>query len=141
MAVPAPARSLPGAMPGAPSSLTGPAIGPAGCGTGEALRITGVVPGKSAFHRTLQSLDAGDGCAGRRTVKITAVAAGLAFPHAARAIQIVRRRLLNGKNGKKWCTETVYAHHLADRRPGAARRARRHHRRPPGRPGWRRRGP
>jgi predicted transposase YbfD/YdcC len=35
------------------------------------------------------------------------VAAGLAFPHAAQAIQIVRRRKLPGK--KKWSTETVYA--------------------------------
>jgi hypothetical protein len=31
-------------------------------------------------------------------MKVTAVAAGLAFPHAAQAIQIVRRRRpLNGK--------------------------------------------
>jgi hypothetical protein len=38
------------------------------------------------------------------------VAAGLAFPHAAQAIQIVRRRRpLTGKNTKKWSTETVYA--------------------------------
>jgi predicted transposase YbfD/YdcC len=43
----------------------------------------------------------------RRTMKITAVAAGLAFPHAAQAIQIVRRRKLPGK--KKWSRETVYA--------------------------------
>jgi predicted transposase YbfD/YdcC len=35
------------------------------------------------------------------------VAAGLAFPHAAQAIQIVRRRKLPGK--KKWSRETVYA--------------------------------
>jgi Ni/Co efflux regulator RcnB len=40
-------------------------------------------------------------------LKITAVAAGLAFPHAAQAIQIVRRR--RPLNGKKWSTETVYA--------------------------------
>jgi hypothetical protein len=32
-------------------------------------------------------------------VKVTAVAAGIAFPHAAQAIQVVRRRRpLNGKN-------------------------------------------
>ena len=43
----------------------------------------------------------------RRTLKVTAVAAGLAFPHAAQAIQIVRRRKLTGK--KKWSRETVYA--------------------------------
>ena len=35
------------------------------------------------------------------------MAAGLAFPHAAQAIQIVRRRRLSGK--KKWSRETVYA--------------------------------
>jgi len=43
----------------------------------------------------------------RRVMKVTAVAAGLAFPHAAQAIQIVRRRRLSGK--KKWSRETVYA--------------------------------
>ncbi len=38
------------------------------------------------------------------------MAAGLAFPHAAQAIQIVRRRRqLTGKNSKKWSAETVYA--------------------------------
>ncbi|SRR6266566_5978345 len=52
----------------------------------------------------------GHGRAERRTPKVTAVAAGLAFPHAAQAIQIVRRRRpLTGKNSKKWSTETVYA--------------------------------
>ena len=49
----------------------------------------------------------GHGRAERRTLKITAVAAGLAFPHAAQAIQIVRRRKLGGKT--KWSRETVYA--------------------------------
>ena len=43
----------------------------------------------------------------RRVLKVTAVAAGLAFPHAAQAIQIVRRRRISGK--KKWSRETVYA--------------------------------
>jgi predicted transposase YbfD/YdcC len=52
----------------------------------------------------------GHGRAERRTLKVTAVAAGLAFPHAAQAIQIVRRRRpLTGKNSKKWSAETVYA--------------------------------
>ena len=52
----------------------------------------------------------GHGRAERRTLKVTAVAAGLAFPHAAQAIQIVRRRRpLTGKHTKKWSTETVYA--------------------------------
>jgi hypothetical protein len=36
---------------------------------------------------------------------ITAVARGLAFPHAAQAIQIVRRRKMKGK----WSAETCYA--------------------------------
>jgi predicted transposase YbfD/YdcC len=53
------------------------------------------------------SRERGHGRAERRTLKITAVAAGLAFPHAAQAIQIVRRRKLPGK--KKWSRETAYA--------------------------------
>ena len=43
----------------------------------------------------------------RRTLKVTAVAAGLAFPHAVQALRIVRRRRL--LNSKKWSAETVYA--------------------------------
>ena len=35
------------------------------------------------------------------------MAAGLVFPHAAQAIQIVRRRRISGR--KKWSRETVYA--------------------------------
>jgi predicted transposase YbfD/YdcC len=54
-----------------------------------------------------QTRERGHGRAERRTLKVTAVAAGLAFPHAAQAIQIVRRRKLPGK--KKWSSETVYA--------------------------------
>jgi predicted transposase YbfD/YdcC len=49
----------------------------------------------------------GHGRAERRTLKVTAVAAGLAFPHAAQAIQIVRRR--RPLAGTKWTAETVYA--------------------------------
>jgi hypothetical protein len=41
----------------------------------------------------------------RRTLKVTSVAAGLAFPHAAQAIQITRRR----KVKEKWPRETCYA--------------------------------
>jgi len=40
-------------------------------------------------------------------VTITAVAAGLAFPHAAQALRIVRRR--RPLNGTKPAAETVYA--------------------------------
>jgi predicted transposase YbfD/YdcC len=53
-----------------------------------------------------QSRERGHGRDERRTLKVTAVAAGLAFPHAAQALQIVRRRKLAGK---KWSCETVYA--------------------------------
>ena len=50
----------------------------------------------------------GHGRAEWRTLKVTAVAAGIAFPHAAQAIQVRRRRRpLNGE--KRWSTETSYA--------------------------------
>lgn len=45
----------------------------------------------------------GHGRTGRRTLKVTSVAAGLAFPHAARAIQITRRRKLTGKWSRETC--------------------------------------
>jgi predicted transposase YbfD/YdcC len=54
-----------------------------------------------------QSRERGHGRDESRTLKVAAVAAGLAFPHAAQAIQIVRRRRLSGR--KKWSRETVYA--------------------------------
>jgi predicted transposase YbfD/YdcC len=54
-----------------------------------------------------QTREHGHGRAERRTLKAASVTAGLAFPHAAQAIQIVRRRRHTGK--KKWSTETVYA--------------------------------
>ena len=42
--------------------------------------------------------DRGHGRAEQRSLKVMAVAAGIAFPYAARAIQVVRRRRpLNGK--------------------------------------------
>jgi predicted transposase YbfD/YdcC len=45
-----------------------------------------------------------------RTLKMTAVAAGIAFPHAAQAIQIRRRRRpLSGGTSQRWSTETSYA--------------------------------
>jgi predicted transposase YbfD/YdcC len=50
----------------------------------------------------------GHGRAEWRTLKITTVAAGIAFPHAAQAIQIRRRRKpLHGTS--TWSTETSYA--------------------------------
>ncbi len=47
----------------------------------------------------------GHGRTERRTLKVTAVARGLAFPCAAQAIQITRRRKVKGK----WSRETCYA--------------------------------
>jgi predicted transposase YbfD/YdcC len=47
----------------------------------------------------------GHGRTERRTLKITAVARGLAFPRAAQAIRITRRRKVKGK----WSAETCYA--------------------------------
>ena len=56
----------------------------------------------------LDARERGHGRAEWRTLKLTAVAAGIAFPHAAQAIQIRRRRKpLSGT--KKWSTETSYA--------------------------------
>ena len=56
---------------------------------------------------TSDTRDRGHGRRERRTLKVTAVAAGLTFPHAAQAIQIVRRR--RTLTSSKWSTETVYA--------------------------------
>jgi predicted transposase YbfD/YdcC len=46
----------------------------------------------------------GHGRTERRTLKVASVAAGLAFPHAAQAIQIVRRRKLKGKWSRETCS-------------------------------------
>ena len=54
-----------------------------------------------------QTRERGHGRVERRTLRVTAVAAGLAFPHAVQALRIVRRR--RPLNGKKWSAETVYA--------------------------------
>ncbi len=52
----------------------------------------------------------GHGRAEWRTLKLTAVAAGLPFPHAAQAIAITRRRRpLSSATSTKWGTETSYA--------------------------------
>jgi predicted transposase YbfD/YdcC len=56
---------------------------------------------------THSARERGHGRAERRTVKVTAVAAGLAFPHAAQALRIIRRR--RPLNSKKWSAETIYA--------------------------------
>jgi predicted transposase YbfD/YdcC len=52
-----------------------------------------------------QAHERGHGRTERRTLKVTSVAKGLAFPHAAQAIQITRRRKVKGK----WSRETSYA--------------------------------
>ncbi len=54
-----------------------------------------------------ESRGRGHGRDEHRTIKVTSVAAGLLFPHAAQAIQIRRRRRPAGTN--KWSTETSYA--------------------------------
>jgi len=54
-----------------------------------------------------------------RTLKVVTIAAGIAFPHAAQAIQVIRKtRPLNAANKRKWRTETVYA--ITDLRPHQA---------------------
>ena len=53
-----------------------------------------------------------------RTTRVVTIAAGIAFPHAVQAIQIVRRtRPVSARTGKagRWRTETVYA--ITDLRP------------------------
>lgn len=50
----------------------------------------------------------GHGRAEWRTLKVTAVAAGIAFPHAAQAIQIRRRRRPLTAT-QRWSTQTSYA--------------------------------
>ncbi len=83
------------------------------------LTVKGNQPG---LHAQLKSLpwrevpatsdtrDRGHGRREHRTLKVTAVASGLAFPHAAQALQITRRRA-RAKKGKKrkWHAETVCA--------------------------------
>jgi predicted transposase YbfD/YdcC len=52
----------------------------------------------------------GHGRAEWRTLKLTAVAAGIAFPHATQAIQVRRRRRpLGSGTSQRWSTETSYA--------------------------------
>ena len=53
-------------------------------------------------------------------MKVVTVAAGIAFPHAAQAIQVTRKtQPLRATNKRKWRTETVYA--ITDLRPHQAR--------------------
>jgi predicted transposase YbfD/YdcC len=71
------------------------------------------------LHRQLRALpwtriptvdatgDKGHGRVESRTLKLVALAAGMGFPHAQLAIQIVRRR--RSRSSRRWRTETVYA--------------------------------
>jgi predicted transposase YbfD/YdcC len=57
-----------------------------------------------------------------RTLKVVTIAAGIEFPHARQAIQVVRKtRRVHARSGKKgkWRTETVYA--ITDLAPHQAR--------------------
>lgn len=55
-----------------------------------------------------------------RTLKVATIAAGIAFPHAAQAIQVVRKtRPLRAANTRRSRTETVYA--ITDLQPHHAR--------------------
>jgi predicted transposase YbfD/YdcC len=59
------------------------------------------VPAGHAQH------ERGHGRDERRTLQVTAVAAGIAFPHAAQAIRLTRR--IRPLPGGKWRTVTIYA--------------------------------
>jgi len=63
-----------------------------------------------------QARERGHGRTERRTLKVTSVAKGLAFPHAAQAIQIVRCRKVKGT----WSRETCYAVTSLTITPGTA---------------------
>jgi len=57
-----------------------------------------------------RGVETGHGRREIRTLKVVTIAAGIAFPHAAQAIQVVRKtRPLRAANTRKWRTETVYA--------------------------------
>jgi predicted transposase YbfD/YdcC len=69
-----------------------------------------------------RSVETGHGRREIRALKVVTIAAGIAFPHAAQAIQVVRRtRPLSARTGRKgrWRTETVYA--ITDLGPHQAR--------------------
>jgi predicted transposase YbfD/YdcC len=54
-----------------------------------------------------RSTDRGHGRIENRTVKVLTITAGIAFPHAAQALQITRRT--RRLDSRKWSTEVVYA--------------------------------
>lgn len=82
------------------------------------------LPWKSAKTAHRSVID-GHGRRETRTLKVVTIAAGIAFPHAAQAIQITRKtRPLRARSGRagtsnKWRAETVYA--ITDLPPHQAR--------------------
>jgi predicted transposase YbfD/YdcC len=65
-------------------------------------------------HRLAQT---GHGRREIRSIKVVTIADGIAFPHAAQAIQLIRRSRPASRRGR-WHTETVYA--ITDLRPHQA---------------------
>jgi predicted transposase YbfD/YdcC len=69
-----------------------------------------------------RSAETGHGRREIRVLKVATIAAGIEFPHARQAVQIIRRtRPVSGRTGRKgrWHTETVYA--ITDLDPHQAR--------------------
>jgi predicted transposase YbfD/YdcC len=62
-------------------------------------------PGLHESKQAQAKRERGHGRTERRTLKVTSLAKGLAFPHAAQAIKVIRRRKVNGT----WSRETCYA--------------------------------
>jgi hypothetical protein len=69
-----------------------------------------------------RSAETGHGRREIRVLKVATIAAGIEFPHARQAVQIIRRtRPVSARTGRKrrWHTETVYA--ITDLAPHQAR--------------------
>jgi predicted transposase YbfD/YdcC len=69
-----------------------------------------------------RSAETGHGRREIRVLKVVTIAAGIAFPHARQAIQVIRRtRPISARTGRtgRWHTETVYA--ITDLAPHQAR--------------------
>jgi predicted transposase YbfD/YdcC len=84
------------------------------CGAHYLVTVKGNQPGLLRQLRSLpwKQVPAGHVCDGRgrierRIVKVVTVTAGLAFPHAAQAVQVTRRTRRPGS--RTWRTETSYA--------------------------------
>jgi len=78
-------------------------------GDGEAIDTTQRGHGPWGDHGGCHTRGRSHGRREHRTLKVTAVAQGLAFPHATQAIQVIRRRATARKGKKRrWSAETVY---------------------------------